>query len=199
MITESSRYSQQDKDAVRLKEQLNELLDGLIPIDEEELKLLANNPISKSFRKSGFRFSKGMLSTIYQEPLFSFAYKNYKSEKKSLLIVHSEKKQYKLLFDENFTKIFINNVEFGTIGSDDKLYSVDGRSVISEITKSADGSTSMIRTKAEVLAHLNQKIEGNTNNAERVFSLFHDFNGAISDEFIVLTLYYVLLKPKLKL
>lgn len=187
------------RDSEFLTTQLKDLMESLIPLDDEEFKLLANNPISKKIKKAGSTFSMGLLSTIYQEPLFAFAFKNYNNLDKALLLVESEKKQYKLLFQENFTKIFINNTEFGTITAEGKLYSVDGRRILSEIVKLPTVETKVIRSEGEDLVHLNEKIEGNTNNAERVFSLFHEFNNVVSDNIIVLTLYYVLLKPNLKL
>lgn len=187
------------RDSESLQNELSDLLESLIPLEAEEFKLLSNNPISKKIRKGISGFNKGLLSTIYQEPIFAFALKSYKSENQELLVIKSQKKAYELLFDGEKTKVFINDEAIGTINRKEKLLSLDGKSIMCELVSEESGNTKVIKSMGNDLAHLNLNIVNNTNNSERVFSLFHDFKNNIDDNVVIMTLYYILLKPKLNL
>jgi len=187
-----------NKDKVKLETEIEDLKENLIPLDDEEFKILSRNTISKKIRK-GISGTKGIISTIYQEPLFAYACKQYVADKQVLILAHSATKQYTLLFDDQSTKVFINNQDFGTISSDDKLYSMDGRKVLGEIADDINDSVKVIRSKGQNLAHLNSTKVEKSQNSDRVFSLFHSFKDAIDDKLVILTLYHLLLKPKLNI
>jgi len=186
------------RDKVKLDSEIQDLKENLIPLDDEEFKILSRNAISKRIRK-GITGTKGILSTIYQEPLFAYACKQYTADNQILVTAHSADKQYTLLYDDENTKVFINDQDFGTISLEDKLYSLDGRKVLGEIADDINDSAKVIRAKGQNLAHLNStKVEA-SQNSERVFSLFHSFKETIDDKLVILTLYQLLLKPKLNI
>ena len=188
-----------ERDLEFLKVQLRELTEGLVPFDAEEMKILSSSPIVKNLRKGTSGFSKGVLSTIYQEPVFAYAFKRYKTEDQLLMLVDTTKAEYRFLFGNQKTKVFINGEEYGTISSENKLLSTDGRHILAELVEKPFEKVNIIKKGENELAFLNRKeADLAKSNLDRVFSLFHKFQDEIRDEVVLMTLHEILFKPNLK-
>ena len=90
-----SKNRQRERDWSYLKTQLFEFAEGLIPFEQSEFKILSSNPIAKSSQRAVSVFYKGILQTIYQEPLLAFAMKESRKENELLLIAKTSKRFYK--------------------------------------------------------------------------------------------------------
>lgn len=188
-----------ERDLEFLKVQLKELKDGLVPIDAEELKILSANPVMKNLRKGATGFSKGVLSTIYQEPIFAYALKRYKTEGQLLMLVTTSEAEYRYLYADQKTKVFINGDQVGTISNENKLMSTDGRKKIAELIEKPFEKVNVIKKGEDELAYLNRKdADLSQSNLDRAFSLFHTFRKNVEEEVVLMTLHEILFKPNLK-
>ncbi|MBT8228923.1 MAG: hypothetical protein KJO50_01595 [Bacteroidia bacterium] len=191
-----SRKKLLQRDFKQLHSLIAEYKDGLIPLDFEELKLLSSSPISKIKRRGVYTTSKGYLSTIYQEPLFAFGIKKYKKTGRAVMLVESDKHEYKFYFDRKKTSVFKDKQLKAYITDDDKLVSID-QVENARIETISGQKYATIYEGGDDLAHLNLKDVDGSAISDRAFSVFHDVRENSMDKLIYLGLYHLLLKPNL--
>ena len=192
MGTKSGRRQMQ-RDLNQLDKLMGEFKDGLIPFEEDEFKLLSSNPVVKQNKKSNSVFSRGVLSTIYQEPLLAFSLKENKRDNNILLLAHSDKNKYQLNYKEGETDVFINEEHVGYITKNHEF--IDGSNkVVARIDQETGEQYAKILQHDTDTAHINVKGSQGVGDNERVFSLFHDFKHEDSEEMVLLTLYYLFIE-----
>ncbi|NNL93115.1 MAG: hypothetical protein HKO66_12825 [Saprospiraceae bacterium] len=192
MGTKSFRR-QMMRDLRYLNKLLSEFKEGLIPFEEDEFKLLAAQPVLKKTRKTNAAYSRGVLSTIYQEPLIAFSLKESYNDDQVILLAQSKKSKYRLTFNGNETEVMMDGSVLGHIDEDNQLIDPMDKKIAFIDNKSSRKYARIMMHDKDV-AHINVKNEDIVGESTRVFSLFHDFNEADADEIILLTLYYLFIK-----
>lgn len=186
---------QWQRDLRYLKSLIGEFKDGLIPFEESEFKLLSINPVLKKSKRTSATYSRGVLSTIYQEPLIAFSFKeNYKDDK-LVLLAQSDKNSYQLNFTGLQTEAFVDDKPVGIINDRNEFIDINNNKVAG-IQQSIGEKYARIFLNDKDTAHINVKGTDSVSESERVFSLFHDFKHEDSDEMILLTLYYLFIENK---
>ena len=192
MGTKSGRRQLQ-RDLKHLDRLMVEFKEGLIPFEEDEFKLLSANPVVKQNKKSNSVFSRGVLSTIYQEPLLAFSMKENNNDNNILLLAHSDKNKYQLNFKEGETDVYINEEHIGYISNNHELIDSSNK-VVAKIEQAAGEQYAKILMNNIDTAHINARGNQGVGDNERVFSLFHDFKHEDSEEMVLLTLYYMFIE-----
>lgn len=192
MGTKSMRRQLQ-RDLKTLDRLMGEFKDGLIPFEGDEFKLLSANPIIKKNKKSNSVFSRGVLSTIYQEPLLAFSLKENSRDNNILLLAHSNKNKYQLNFKEGETDVYLNEEHIGFITENHEFIDTTDN-MVGRIEQSVGDKYAKILLHDVDTAHINIKGDQSLGDSERVFSLFHDFNHEDSEEMVLLTLYYLFIE-----
>jgi len=193
MGTKSMRRQLQ-RDLSHLDRLMGEFKDGLIPFEGEEFKLLSANPIIKQNRKINSVVSRGVLSTIYQEPLVAFSFKENKNEDNILLLAQTDKNKYQMRFKDGETDVYLNDQHYGYINDNHEF--IDSRNeVVGKIEKGIGKEYVKVLLNEKNAAHINVK-KSEIGESERVFSLFHEFKHEDSEEMVLLTLYYLFIENR---
>jgi uncharacterized membrane protein len=70
-------------DLKKIRAELAPLVADLVPWTAEEMEQLSFNQIKKSIKSGLVKTSKGVLTTIYHEPVIAWAYKKYVREERT--------------------------------------------------------------------------------------------------------------------
>lgn len=100
------------KDVVELRSEIKEIKDQLIPFDFEEMELLSIHQSDKSTKKGFTKVQKGVLNTIYYEPLIAFVVKRYSSGQ-HIVLATSTSDEFVFYTDKNKALVYINGNELG--------------------------------------------------------------------------------------
>ncbi len=188
------RQIERDKDFFNAV--LDELMEGLVDIDTDELKIMSVSPTSKSVNQGITTYEKGVISTIYQEPIVAYTLKMYDKNNKLLLMLRTKSETYSVLSEAETFKIFKNNTRIGTINDNYQLSLSE--SMKSEITATIEGSKLInIKIGNEEIAHINLRDEDGNFDTDRVFSLFHSMKSGHEESLLLLAIFHILIKPKL--
>lgn len=190
-----SAKRQRQRDLRYLRSLINEFKDGLIPFEESEFKLLSTNPVIKKSKRTRASFSRGVLSTIYQEPLIAFSFKESFRDGKQILLAQSDKNSYQLSNRGAVTEAFVDDVLIGIINDQNEFFDTN-KNKIAGIQQPLGEKYAKIFLHDKDTAHINVKGSDTISESERVFSLFHDFKHEDSEEMVLLTLYYLFFENK---
>lgn len=185
-----------EKDKQFFFEALDDLMDGLVDVDHDELKIMGVSPVSKSVNQGVSTFEKGVLSTIYQEPIVAYTSKLYNTSNTLLLTARTSDHVYYIKSEGESFKVFRKDRLIGTISDDYQFDIVEHTQ--DRIMAEKHGSKSLcLKQKGKELAHLNLRNEKGGFDSDRVFSLFHDFKSGNEEELLLLAIFHILIKPKL--
>jgi len=179
------------KDRVKLGDNIDLEIAQLVPVDAQELKVLARLPEMKVKSLSGKSIKEGIYKTIYQEPLYSFVHKIYPSGN-SLSIIKSSTEIYELLKVGALTKVFINNALFGTINANSQFILKGSDTPKGQLLKSRSTDLIKIEVSDEIVAHLASEIEVDVSINDRVFSLFSKLDSKDEQVFVSLVFHHLL-------
>lgn len=175
---------------------LDELMEGLVHIDTDELKIMSVTPVSKSVNQGITTYEKGVVSTIYQEPIVAYTLKLYDKSDKLLLMLRTKDETYSVLSEAEIFKVFKNDDQIGTINDNYQFNSVGkGQSEITATNESSKLMSLMI--DEDEIAHMNLRDENGDFDTDRVFSLFHDLKSGYEESLLILAVFHILIKPKL--
>lgn len=132
------------KDMLKLKGKVRHFLDSLIPWKREEIELLSLNRTGvKNINKGGFE-SIGAFESIYQEPVFSYGYKEYPT-KDYYAVIYAQTKDNELFYYEypKETEVQVNGVTLGRL-IDGKLYGNDGSMLANFLDNAIESYTAVV-------------------------------------------------------
>ncbi|MGK0388780.1 MAG: hypothetical protein ACI94Y_001512 [Maribacter sp.] len=161
------------KDMLRLKAKVSHFLDLLIPWKREEIELLSLNRTDvKNINKGGFE-STGAFESIYQEPVFSYGYKEY-STKDYYAVIYAQTKNDELFYYEypKETEVQVNGVTLGRL-IDGKLYGNDGSMLANFLDNALESYTAVIIGNKDV-GHVLRKGSYNNDVNPRALDLVSD-------------------------
>jgi len=186
-----------EKDLDDLQVVLNEFVDGLVYLDIEELKIMSVNTVDKLVGKGLSTYNKGVISTIYQEPIVAYAMKVYEKWDKMLLVARTKDDIFSIQSEGEKFKVFKNNQAFGTI-EDDYTFYYSGAAVPEVSLDHINGQriSKLIKDNKEI-AHINMRDESLKFDTDRIFSLFHDVKPGYEDTLLIIALFHILVKSKI--
>ncbi len=132
------------KDMLRLKQIVNQFVSQLIPWEKNEIELLSLNKVNvKSSQKNGFE-STGAFASIYQEPLFSYGYREYPT-KETYSVLYAQTKENELFFYEypKEVEVLVNGAALGRL-IDGKLYGTDGSMLANFLENNLESYTTVV-------------------------------------------------------
>lgn len=128
------------KDLQLLKNELAPLVEGLVPWTDEEMKQLSLNNVKGKNSKGVTHTKKGVLTTIYHEPLLAWVYRKYVSSKENALaFARTTKHEFTYRTKKNRTDVVVNNQLIGQIDEEGILYPMKGGKPIGRINRNATG------------------------------------------------------------
>lgn len=124
------------RDLASMRHDLAPWKEKLVPIMPREWELLSSYYIPQERRKRKGAPEKGLFSTIYQEPVIAWSFKDYPGKKQtSLLVARTSKQEYLYKRTGSDTELIIGPYKVGTIGSDGKLISSRKRELLAQLDR----------------------------------------------------------------
>ena len=125
-------------DLRRLKTEIEAWTNQLVPWGREELDTLSQFQSERTVRKGLTTVAKGVFSSIYHEPLVSYAYKRYISAKQAndIMYVRTAKHEFVYRTRKGQTQLFIDNEFIGNISGDGRLFGAHNKQLMARIERS---------------------------------------------------------------
>jgi len=181
-----------EKDKKELKQLTFGYEDDLVPISNEELSLLSSKVETEKVEQGVFYTERGVLNSIYEEPIVSYSFRDY-GDGKSVLIASTKESNYEFVEREGVVDMRINGFLQGHIQNDSSLVGVEGELIASiENDKRSEYRSLNIREKkvAELLNPTSETAENNT----RVFLELKPLDQVEQNILLGMTIYNTLIK-----
>lgn len=139
-----------EKDLKVLKEEMNPMLEKLVPWNEEEMSLLSLNNTETMKKKGGTRTRKGILYSIYQEPLIAYAYRKYSDGKHGLVYARTSKHEYVYRIMPAGTEVYINGHAYGRLINGKELRDPQNKKILASLNDTGDRAIPVLMGSTEV-------------------------------------------------
>jgi len=124
----------------RIKADVNRMIDdlaawteNLVPVNKAELELLSHNQLNNSVSKKMILSAKGVITSIYDEPMIAYAYKRYLgSTENSVLYARTANQEIIYRMKHGSTKITYNNQALGELKEDGILYNAGTKKPVAQ-------------------------------------------------------------------
>ena len=147
-------------DLQKIRAELAPLVADLVPWTAEEMEQLSFNQIKKSIKKGLIKTSKGVLTTIYHEPVVAWAYKKYVSkEENGLLYARTSNKEFIYRLKKGEVEMMVGDQLMGILNQKGVLLNNKGNQPLAQINKNEDNLTLPVL--------VNNKLVGSISNPER--------------------------------
>lgn len=124
------------KDLLKLEKELAPIIEKLVPLENDELELLALSQSKKSSKKRFVETAKGSFHSIYEEPMITYALKKYVSSNiNALLYARTARHQFIYRIKKSGVEIAIDNKLIGLLRENGTLYSASNKRLIGRIER----------------------------------------------------------------
>lgn len=124
------------KDLHKLRSELRLFIDDLVPWNQEEMDLLSLNHTNKKVTRGVSPTAKGIITSIYHEPMIAWSYKRYYGQaENSILFAASSNREFVFRNNKGETIIEINNQLVGTLRENGILYSAKTNRLLARINR----------------------------------------------------------------
>ena len=126
-------------DLQKMKKEIQPFIDDLVPWTKEEMGLLSINQINKKVNNGIVATAKGIITSIYHEPLIAWSYKRYISpENNAIIYARSSHHEFVFRIRKDKTELKIDNQEIGTLRENGVLYSSKTERLLARINRNPD-------------------------------------------------------------
>lgn len=147
-------------DLKKIRAELAPLVADLVPWTAEEMELLSFNQIKKSIKSGLVKTSKGVLTTIYHEPVIAWAYKKYVSRgENGLLYARTSNQEFIYRIKNGEVEMVVGDELKGILNQSGTLVSHKGNKQLAQINKNQDNLTLPVL--------VNNKLMGSLSNPDR--------------------------------
>ena len=129
-------------DLRKMEVEIKPWINDLVPWKKEELELLSLHQVRKAIKKGVVITMKGIFTSIYDEPMIAYSYRQYRSaQKNAILFARTSHRQFCYRFFNGETTITIDNQLVGTIKNNGQLIAANGRQILAQIQRNEDELT----------------------------------------------------------
>jgi hypothetical protein len=126
-------------DIQKMKTEIQPFIDDLVPWTKEEMELLSLNQINKTVKKGIVSTAKGVITSIYHEPLIAWSYKRYVSpDDNAVIYARSSHHEFVFRIRKDKTEFKIDNQVVGNLRENGVLYSSKTKRLMARINRSND-------------------------------------------------------------
>ncbi len=173
-------------DLKKLRTELAPLVADLVPWTEEEMAQLSFTQIKKSIKNGLVKTSKGVLTTVYHEPVIAWAYKKYVSRKENgLLYARTSKQEFIYRIKNGEVEMVVGEQIVGTLNQKGVLVNQKGNKQLAQINRNENNLTLPLLVNDKLLGSLanpDRKQKGSTRAFQNLMKMDK------SEEEIVLSL-----------
>lgn len=166
--------------------------DNLVPISKEELALLSSKLKSSRITKGMYYTEKGLLSTVYEEPMISYGYRNY-GRGKSVLVAQTSNGVFEFEERKDGVQLRINGFMEGTINDNNVLEDTKGNK-IADINFKANSEYRDIKIRERKVAELLDPENEDINENTRAFLELKELDDQEQNILLGLTIYDTLIR-----
>ena len=189
---------QYKRDLRRLRQEIADIKEALIPFEMDEFRIISAHPIVKGKKRGVAKLQNGFLSTIFQEPVLAFAIKDRMVNGQLIMVVESKEDEYTFNYNADQIDVEFNGKALGIIDKEDRLLGPEGTELGKLEISDSRQYQKVILGDMEV-AHLNSFEPASATESDRLFSLFHEFKASDEEEFVALSIYGLIIKPRLSI
>ncbi len=162
------------KDLLQMREEISVWISDLVPWDANEMELLSLNHINKTIKKGITTTAKGVITSIYHEPMIAWAYKKYfATSENAILYARTSHHEFVYRIKKNSAQVMIDNQNVGEIRADGRLYSSRSSRPIAQLKeRPTDGLLPIVVGERE-LGSLSSRVE-NMKGSTRAFQLLSE-------------------------
>lgn len=164
----------------------------MVPISNEELFLLSSELESEQIEKGAFYTERGLLNSIYNEPIVSYSYRNY-GNGKSLLVASTNESTFEFLERDEVIELKINGYVQGLIQEDSTLKGVHGELIAAIENDYRSDYQSLTIGETKVAEFINPNSKTSENN-KRMFLELKPLNQVEQNILLGMTIYNTLIK-----
>jgi len=129
-------------DVDKMKSEIQPWMEELVDWKNEELNLLSFNNINKQVKKGIVKTAKGILTSIYQEPLIAYSFKQYFGNKKNaILYARTADREFQFRIREKAIAVSVNGQPLGLIQEDGRLLDPNTKQLTARISRTQDELT----------------------------------------------------------
>ncbi|MEM9821334.1 MAG: hypothetical protein AAF985_09690 [Bacteroidota bacterium] len=126
-------------DLRKTREEIQPWINELIPWKADELNLLSLNQVNRAFKKGIVTTMKGVFTSIYQEPMVTYAYRRYFSpQEDALLYARTAHREFVYRIKKGEVMISIDQQLVGVVRENGKLYRVKSSQLLAQIDRDKD-------------------------------------------------------------
>lgn len=147
-------------DLKKIRAELAPLVADLVPWTATEMEQLSFNQIKKSIKNGLVKTSRGVLTTIYHEPVIAWAYKKYVGKKENgLLYARTSNQEFIYRIKNGEVEMVVGDELKGILNQQGIMVGPKGNKQLAQINKNEDNLTLPLR--------VNNKLVGSLSNPER--------------------------------
>lgn len=175
-------------DVDKMKSEIQPWTEDLVEWKKEELNLLSFNNINKQVKKGIVKTAKGILTSIYQEPLIAYSFKQYFGNKKNaVLYARTADREFQYRIRDRAVAVSVDGQPLGLIQEDGRLLDPDTKQLSARISRTGDELTLPIIIRDREVAGLLKPNAGQSpSSTDRAFEFVNEVEPA--DEALVLSL-----------
>jgi hypothetical protein len=178
--------NQIQRDAAVLRAEVGDLKKELIPFTHSEMELLSLSYIDKGIRRGFAKSIKGLFNTIFFEPLFAFAVKDYGPHTRLIFITTSDREILYFVKDK-ITQVYFDGRQLGVLDVNGKLYNLRNQ-VIAEIDGNDNIATHRVLIMGEDFGFIANPRFEKTKENRRAFQMLKEMSEDQGSIFLSLTL-----------
>lgn len=123
-------------DLRKMREEVTPWLNQLVPWTREEMELLSHNQVNKAVKKGVSPTVKGIVTSIYNEPMMVYSYKKYVSPNANgLLMVRTSHHEFVYRIRSKGVEVSIDNQLVGIIRDEKEFYHVKNNKLLARIER----------------------------------------------------------------
>ncbi len=183
-------------DVDKMKSEIQPWTEELVEWKKEELNLLSFNNINKQIKRGIVKTAKGVLTSIYQEPLIAYSFKQYFGNKKNaVLYARTADREFQYRIREKAVAVSVDGQPLGLIQADGRLLDAETKQLTARINRTDDELTLPIIIKDREVAGLLKPIAGQSpSSTDRAFEFVNQVEPADEELILSLTIWEILHK-----
>ncbi len=183
-------------DVDKMKSEIQPWMDELVDWKKEELELLSFNNINKQVKKGIVKTAKGILTSIYQEPLIAYSFKQYFGNKKNaVLYARTADREFQYRIREKVVAVSVNGQPLGLIQEDGRLLNAETKQLAARINRTDDELTLPIVIRDREVAGLLKPTDGQEfSSNDRAFEFVNQMDSADEELILSLSIWEILRK-----
>lgn len=162
-------------DLKKMRAELAPLVAELVPWTKDEMEQLSFNQIKKSIKGGMVKSSKGVLTTVYHEPVIAWAYKKYVSKgENGLLYARTSNQEFIYRVKNGEVEMVVGDHMLGVLNEKGIVNDAKGKTPLAQIHKNEDNLVLPVLVNNKIvgtLANPHKKQKGNTRAFQHLTNL----------------------------